>query len=286
MQKPTINQINGRTQNNSTIQFYKSLCTDESRYNREQWRHNYFNYTYNGQIRNISPAGNFIYCAASQEFNRIIKEDTGQYYDYHRDHRTEYIEIEFNPYVLQFKISIQQDMNGVYLCLETNFKPMEDRWNNYTPYVSRYSHRIRSNSEFKNLDIKQYFERFILPKYLFAPGIFRNIQIVKNCNKKEAIKYYKEVLKKVKDTEIYSYKAICRHIKRKLNVQICDDFSEKYLFNLLAEGKRYKTVKKLHKHPSIFELSDQYCSEFDTDGHEEEFLNGIYSDYSDNAIFA
>lgn len=42
---------------------------------------------------------------------------------------------------------------------------------------------------------------------------------------------------------------------------------------------------KQERFKSPFELSDMYSEQFDEDGHEEEFIDDIYSDYPNNAIF-
>jgi hypothetical protein len=182
---------------------------------------------------------------------------------------------------------MKQDINGVFLSLETNFKAIQNYNNSYQLLRHSHSHKVRSNNTFAGLDIADYFQKRILNTYLFAPGLFRNIQIVRNCNKAEAIQFYKNHVKprreEANDYEIMQ--SIVKHINKKLNIKVCGDFTEKTLLHILTTYQRQKTFKKLFNEPSVMELSDLYSSMYDTEDNIEKFLNEELNDYPKNAIF-
>lgn len=277
MQQPTINQLNGRLAANQTIEFYHSLnWYDKDAANRENWRNRYFKFDRYGESVSMSVSGNFIYGAAETYFKRIAGISG---YDYSRDHRQVFFEIEgITGNRLQFQVRAEQDMNGVRLVVETNFKPMKGE--NYYAYFP-----IRSHSTFANLEVKEYFMQRVLRKYLFAPGIFQNIQIWKNCTKKEAIEKYKEI-KHIKQEEVDIWKAWRQLFKRKLNIQISDDIPETLLPSLYHSYQWQKGRKKLFKNPSVFEMHEEYSSQYDDDENMEGFVNEYFEgNYPKNAIF-
>jgi hypothetical protein len=276
----TINQINGRVASNQTISFYKELGLQYEKYNSTNYRNRYFKFKLRDDASSsLTMAGNFIYSAAEIEFTRIIK-DNGNVYRYDRDNRREFFELDFSGYILQFQVRISQSINGVYLSVDTNFNPLKNHNN-------KHAFKIRSNETFANLDIRKYFERAILSKFLFAPGLFRNIQIMRNCSNQEAIQFYKKYCKLSVEnrSEIDALKAWKQLFKRRLNIELCDNIRERAMPAIYNSTKRQKTRKKLFLYPNPLELSDMYCSEFDTDGHELEFLDSFYSDYPKNAMF-
>jgi hypothetical protein len=149
---------------------------------------------------------------------------------------------------------------------------------------------MRSNKSLSELDIKEYFDKKILPKILFAPGLFRNIQIVRNCDKKAAIEFYKEYISfnRVVNTEfdeVDTNKALRQRVCKKLNILVECDKTDRELLSLLATTDRQKTRKKLFRFPSVWELSEMYANEYDDDIHLEGFVNEIENDYPKNAIF-
>ncbi len=279
MRQITINQLNGRLSNNPTINFYLSLCTDKSRYSGD-WRHKYFNYKRGERVDSLSPSGNYIYGAAQREFERLINS---QYYNFERDHKRGNLDIEFSGYKLEFRVKAEQNIQGCFLSCETNFKPIGQS------LLAYHSHKIKSNSTFADLDIIQYLETRILPKYLFANGIFRNIQIIRNCSKAEAIQFYKDnisLFREKRQPENDIYKAWKQLYKRRLNIEICEDLNPKYMAALFNSYTRQKTRQKLFKQPSLFEMAEAYHSENDTEDNMEQFVNDWYGDnYPKNSIF-
>lgn len=284
--KPTINQINGRIKNNPTINFYKSLCTEKSKWS-DEWRHKSFNFLdHHGNIRRMSPKGNYIYCAAYKEFGRMV----GNYKPLHREaeiniRHSERFEIYFCHNTLSFKLHLSQSMYGVSMQVETNFKPIYGGG-----CLAKYV--VRSNQTFNELDLQAYFYKHILPKYMYAEGTFRNIQIIENCSKKEALEYYRKYLS-IKSTYIKdntepidSFAALVKRIKRKLNIVVCDDISEARLYNVLKAYKRQPTLTRMYRQPSFFELSEIYSQEHDEDENIEEFVSDYFEEnYSKDAIF-
>lgn len=271
----TINQINSFVERDQTINFYRELCTDEARWKDYRNRSFDFCYYYEGkkEPRRISPAGTWIYGQAVRQLCRY--RGTDDFYNYERDHRSATEEVIFNCYTLEFRLALEIGLNGIQLIVQTNFKSFE----RYQRFM------VRSNCTFESLDIADYFRKKILPKYLYAEGLFRNIQVMRNCSKKEALEFYLQFVKNPTKEFIDTEKAWKHRFLKRLNIDIADDISERILPRLFSTMERQKTRRKLFKYPSLFSLSEMYSNEFDTDGHEEEFLNEVYSEYPQNAMF-
>lgn len=283
MKLKRINQINAFCERNEVIQLYNWLGTDKVRYS-DNWRNRYYTFVRGGRNDRISISGNFTYGAALTEFERYINGKNDYGWNYHRDNRSEKLEYYFNGHTLYFEVQVSQSINGVWLNIRyNNFKET----NNCETMSKRFL--VRSNSTFADLDIKQYFEKNILSKYLFAPGLFRNIQIVFNYTKKEAIEYYKKhcaVNRAQNEFEaVDSLKTLKQRVCKKLNILVECDKTEKELINLLHTTARQKTRKKLFRFPSVWELSEMYSSQYDDDENMESFVSEIESDYPKNAIF-
>lgn len=282
MKTPTINQINGRVISNPTIQYYQYLSQDYIKYS-DEWRHRYFEFFLSGRQYNITPLGNFIYGAAERDFKRIIQTDTRGLYSYDN----KYFAIEFCNKRIEFQLSLRIDFRGVYLRCDTNFKAIEQfMGNSFAPI------KVRSNSTLAEFDLQEYFIKKILPKYLYPEGIFRNIQIIENCSKKEALEYYRKYLSinathKYEEERIDSYTAITKRLKKKLNIVACGFISEAKLLRVLKTTKTQPVTTELHPEPSFWELSDLYSQTYDEDGHEEQFINHEFEErYSKHSIFA
>lgn len=277
MKPPTINQLNGRLAANATIRFYYDQSSDEARWSRG-WRQRSWNYVYpGGRSSQVTPLGNWIYGAAMDYYHRIAGVSRG--YDYQRDNKQSNFDIEgLVGRPLQFQIRVQRDMGGVVMSVETNFKPITgDEWG------KRFD--VRSNLTFEEFDPKEYFLTRILPKYLFAPGIFRNIQIWLHCTKSEALEKYR-LMSKREPFEVDVWKAWRRLFKRRLNIQVCDEFPDKHLPAIFRTYQYQKNRKKLFKHPSVLDMVEAYSMDHDDDGHEIEFVNDYFNDnYPNNAIF-
>jgi hypothetical protein len=272
MQQPTINQLNGRIASNPTIQFYESLYEW-----RSDWRNRSFMFKRRDELVSLSITGNFIYGAAMREYERIAGISG---YDYHRDSKQEYWDIEGVFGKLQFQVRLQRSMNGVKMSVETNFNAITD--------VRRtVFFKVKSNKTFEELGAREYFEKRILPQYLYAPGIFRNIQIWMNCGKKEALQKYKELKENGKEPfEVDVFKAWRRLFKRRLNIQVADFFPEHYLPAIYKSYQYQNKRKILFKQPSTFELHDYYSNEHDDDENMESFVNEYFdSNFPKNAIF-
>ena len=274
----TINQINSFVQRDQTIQFYISLGTQAARWNDYRNRSFDFCYHYEGKKHphRVSPAGNWIYGQAWRQLCRY--RGTDDFHNYERDHRRARTEYNFNHYNLQFDLSLEISLQGIILIVQTNFKSFE-RYQRFT---------VKSNSTFEALNIADYFRKKVLPKYLYPEGMFRNIQVMRNCSKKEALEFYLQYVKPKKD-QVTAYidteKAWKKRFLRHLNIEIADDISERFLPAIFKTTERQKIRRKLFKHPSAFSLSEMYSSDYDEDGHEEDFLNEFYSEYPKNAMF-
>lgn len=272
----TINQINSFIEQDQTINFYVSLCTDYQQY-RHNWRNQHF--TFLRQDRSpahLSPAGNWIYGQAVRQLCRY--RGTDDFYNYERDNRSALMEIDFSHYSLEFKLKLEIGLQGIQLIVYTNFKEFK--------HYERFA--VRSNESFESLDIANYFLKKILPKRLYPEGIFRNIQVMRNCSKAKAREFYKEhvsLTRERKPEYIDTEKAWKQLFLRRFNIEICDSINEKSLPRIAGSMKRQGTRKKLFKYPSMFELCDRYSSEHDEDGHEEEFLSEVENEYPKNVMF-
>lgn len=273
----SINKINGAILNSASINFYNSLSADYDNY-RYNWRNRYFTYTLPGWNEPVSltPAGNFIFREAMRELDRIAgaKGKT----------KTAKLELEYmNEPILHISINTEVNMSGVTISYNTKFAPMKE--NNFKHF------KIRSNETLEALDIEKYFKEKILSKYLFAPGLFRNIQLIRNLSKTEAIQWYKTWIKAAQkpdqwEAEAQASKTLKQRLKKKLNIRLEDSFKDAYLIHLLKINNRHKRTVQLFREPSIFDMAERYSSHYDTEDNMEEFLEEEFSEFPKKAIFA
>lgn len=274
MTQPTINQLNGRLRNNQTIKFYNSIGFWSTDY-----RNRRFNFKRSDCVDSLSIAGNYLYGAAVRQFE-LAAGVKG--YDWDRDTKRCYFELSFFDRVLQFQVRCEQSMNGVNIrSIETNFKPLKN-WG--SAYII-----VKSNSTFAEFNLEDHFKKRILPKYLFAPGKFQNIQIFYNISKKDAIEKWKEINGRnpidFEDRDDKILTGLKRLLLIRKNIWCADDVRPGKLRKVLSEFPYQKKRKKLFNHPSILEMSDRYSSQYDTDDSFEEFVDDIYNDYPKNSIF-
>lgn len=274
----TINQINQWVKNNQTIQLYFDCENDQNKW-VNNWRNNSYIFDFGRGPDSRTIAGNFLFGACYTEFERF-KNDKSKYYDYSRDNRHETVKFEFSGYQINIQVDLRQSFKGVFLEYSFGFNNNE-----------RVFHRsiVKSNSTFKELDIKAYFMKHEAKKLFHPEGLFRNIQILRNCTKRAALEVYQNFLSKPykKHPEyIDTKKAIAHRFTKKLNCELCDSISEKTALNLLNTMKRQKTRKKIYKHLSPFDLSDIYLSENDTEENMESWLSDyLEENYPKNSIF-
>lgn len=273
----SINQINAFTANNETIQYYRFLSSDDERYKRH-WQNG--SYEFQKGRGGMSVTGNYIYVAACVYFSRFIS--TNEIYNYNRDTRTCNVSYSHNGCSLDFNLRMRQDIYGVHMSCETNMKGLG------RSLISQYSILVKSNSTFAGLDMAQYFEKHILPEYLFPFGMFRNIQIVYNCNKKEALRIYKEFIsvgRTIESDFVDMEKALRHRYTKKFNIVPSFSITVRDLKNNLHHFTKNKKRKYLHKLPSVIEMSDMYSQEYDTDDHLEGFVDETMNDFPENSIF-
>lgn len=256
----SINQINSFCNSNQTIQMYREIDSDRS------WRSKSYCHHYKHGDSYQSNAGTDLYIAA----NRYLIDYCGmQQYDC-----TKYKHYEIDG----FKVSINQKitLSGVYIEVY-HYGSTE-----IMPYFSSY--KIRSNETYDQFDPIKYFENNILPKYLYASGLFRNIQLCYGCSKKDAISWYKKMNTKERVYVVDTDKAWRQLFKRKLNILIENYFTDSELKTLFKVTSRCNVRTKMFKAPSIWELSEQYGCEYDTEEYIEEFIHDQLSDYPKNSI--
>jgi hypothetical protein len=270
----SINGVNQLLAQDQTIQMYLELSQEKYRY-ENHWRHKYYPHNRGGRIDRLSPIGNWLYGAAMTRFYEIMQLPDRYCYD--STHRSANVTLFWNGYERNIRLRMCADIIGVYIECASNsdFKPISgyNRW------------YVRSNQSFQDLNIETYFRKNILPKYLFAEGLFRNIQLYKNLTKQDALKWYKEYMKSQKDNVIDIDKALHNRLKKKINVELQDHLPMGIIINILKTMKRSKKRAKLFKHPSSFMLHEMYSNEYDTDDDMETFIHEYYSQFPKNAVF-
>lgn len=268
----TINQINGRIHRNETIQKYFELGVDK--WAHDTWQNRSYNFIFGERKSNQSVTGTFIYGAAIKELQLLTGSDGN--YNYDRDNKRMTYKVDYNNRSLYFDVIANVDINGITLVIQnTNFKPAEK--------FKRYL--IRSNETWQNFDLNTYFENKILPEYLYAPGLFRNMQIIYGIDKKEVPAKYKWMRGIFNQpTEIDIQKAWRQLFKKRFNVILSDCFNDTKINRMLNTFTWNKTRSKAVNSPSIMELYDHCSSVSDTDnGMISEFWN-VINEYDKNTI--
>jgi hypothetical protein len=270
----SINGVNQLLGQDPTIQMYLELSQDKYRY-ENHWRHRYYEFNRSGRIDRLSQIGNWLYGAAMNKFYEIMQLPNE--YNYESTHRGAKVTLYWNGYERNIRLRMCADIIGIYIECASNseFKPISgyNRW------------YVRSNQSFQELDIETYFRKKILPNYLFAEGLFRNIQVYRNLTKQEALQWYKEYVKSHKDNIIDIDKALHNRIKKKLNMELQDHLPMNVITSLLKTMKRKKVRSKLFKHPNSFMLHEMYSNEYDTEDNMETFIHEYYSQFPKNAVF-
>lgn len=289
MRNKSINQINAFCDRNQTIAHYKYFDSNQAKYaNPQPWQTRYFDYQYQwrGETykRRVTPVGNWIYGDAIREL--AIYRGTDDNYNYERDTRHVHLDIDDPAGSIAVSITawLKVDIDGVWIRWDANMKrsALSDE-----PIIPRTDLvRVRSNQTFEALDIEAYFTRFILSKYLYQPGLFRDIQLYLGLSKADAKKWYAVARQRSKEkATINPEKPLLRRIRRKLNIDVKDWFTDRQLVLILKSQRRRKVRHKLFKQPSPFELLDRYHQEYDTDDHLEQFVNEELDDFGKHVIF-
>ena len=259
----TINQWNGFVDSRpSCIEMYKEMCKPENYYAQNNWRYKEFKFVHG--YRTI--LGNYIFGQAEAEKNYFLhgKRNPIPYRVTHK-----YIDINIDDY--RFRCSARIDglsSKFVFKMEQTTFAPMKD----INPFV------VKSNDPMDMFDLERYFKTFLLPKYLFPEGLFRNIQLLFNCSKKEAVEKYKEHKGYVSESDRIR---IARGILKRKNIYLpshCDvEFAEKAVIACINHP-RYKKRKEVEKAISPWELMEDLTYQFDDD---EDIINAAEEYYLD-----
>lgn len=248
MKAKTINQINGRVKNLPTVQYYLNLCSDESRYNSNNYRSRYFNCP-DGHSRTLS--GNWIYARALKE----MKAATGT--TMYEDRRSVLIDLEY--------------LREIQVTLEVNFYGVSFTYNNYSNLkalpqgFSRV--QIRSNETLENFDLKQYAEKYF--RQFIPAGIIGRIMLHLNKTRQEAKEIYiqakySQPIEERPNPQVNEYNALLKALKR---VNILTDGLET-LPTLRKAWREYKdkpaTPYKRHLQKfDPFAMLDEISGEFD-----------------------
>jgi hypothetical protein len=281
MKKATvsINKVNAFVMNNQVIQMYMDLSDKYNRLVRD-WRHDYYNYNFslemnNNLIRRLSPIGNWIYGAALNELYRKRRVDC--FYRYDRDNRREVFTYEG----IEFNLVCRIDIRGVLMeCSCYN------RGGFINEFLQHKKFKVKSNSSFEEFNMQEYFERVIVPLFLYPPGLFRDAQVVFNMSKEQLKVWYKKHRKEAADDFVDIENHLIKRIRKRLNIVVVEyTFTVSQLLHVLNTYKRRKSQKKLFKLPSVLEMHEQYSNDHDDDDHLESFVDNTLSDFGDNAIF-
>ena len=286
MKQPTINQINGRIKQNPTIQYFLQLDRERDSYavpysdrNYRSREYDFCTYRPDGtkDTRRVSITGNFLFIAACKEFASICG----------LANRYESRATKYGNYELSFNDKIYASFNvrlvaSVYygVCIE-----VESYHSNALKFQR---HQVRSNQTFEALDHIAYFEKYILPKHYFAPGLFRNIQMVYNLTKSQVADKYRQLaaqwkLNASQDTDDLKYAAITRRLRRKKNLLVKWFINPGKLMNVLISSGYPRQPKpiELCEMPNVWDLHDQLSREFDDD---DDIMNEAENIIMDNRI--
>lgn len=270
----TVNQFNSFFRNNLSIQFYQKLCDKyerfESDYRLKYW---YF------KKRHVTIKGTFLY---SHCF-RLITLFLGFRF---RDKT-----IYYNPYsLIDDYLLIRYEIDLIKGLIISVFNQTV---NVYKPLPEYFEKPIKSNNPvswfFDEQNLINYVEKNILNEYLFPKNtLFRKIQEIYKCDKKEAIEKYKYFLNQNKlhnrnltkhEIHVIKYNALVKRLRKKLNINVDVDSEIKYseLLNLLIKNKRFKKMTTFAKAPSYFDVLDGFDGDVDElFDHYNEYINDHY----------
>lgn len=279
----TINQVNAFVDRNQTLLYYKR--ENYKHYNvaipYNHYCHRDFQFRHGGYRWRCSPLGTFIYDQAKKYL-----------YDYCglKEKRSN----ESSPLIRRVSYTLPDDAAWEWtLRIEINFWGVwftAESWHaRFTPEHIKI--KLRSNQSFEEFDLVGYFEREILPKYLYKEGFFRELQLIHNWKKKEAQDAHREAwaniiaaMKKPQRETHDVYKAVYRHLRRKWNIDVQDfdafSVTLKELLNLKRKYTPFKHRMILHTFPSF----DYFETDGDIDEVETEFWE-VMNSYPPNTLF-
>ena len=265
MKKQSINKVNGRISQHPTILAYNEL----SKGNNRNYRNRYFKFKMPGwnDTSSLTPTGNFIYGGAMKAIALIMGEN--QVPSTRRETHTLYF--SERRYV-DFRLCLVVNTFGVYISAQVD----------YCNFLKNGIWKVKSSETFDQLNIVAYFKEHILPKYYFAPGLFRNMQLLYNIPKDKVAAKYKEVFhpefKNIPDPKFSRVKALERRLNKKLNIQTDALLPEKKLIAAFKQFKRQKHKTNLQTQPSPFYLLEDLSWEFDTEEEIMEAAENILTD--------
>lgn len=223
-----INQITGRVRQSPTIQFYATLPRDD-------WRRDSFAFVtwYDTDKREYrSPASNSIYVAAMKELQRLT--DCSQQRRY-----------------THYDVMSQYGTVSVYLILEVTINGVMLKYDFHNGITG--SAVVRSAERFDSLDIGAYFERHILPKYFYAPGFFRDLQMRFGLSKADVKARYAELCRQwihFKRSECDVEKAYARRARKRFNLNFIDTFSLLTMQSVVRQYGKRTNLTNIESQPS------------------------------------
>lgn len=181
----SINQINAFCANNASFQHLSNLYalrnsyTEAENYKTKSYKFNFAYQNASGEFVNYKdnvPFSNFIYHACETELLRFcgIKNYTV---------RRESYKLASKHFDIQISLRLKIGFDGIlfeYSCFESDL-------------IGFGQVKVKSSDSFESLNLPEYFEKQILSKILFNAGLFREIQLLHGCDKKQAIAIYKDL---------------------------------------------------------------------------------------------
>jgi hypothetical protein len=151
-----------------------------------------------------------------------------------------------------------------------------DKTANKLPFINKHSYSFAYNGKINDLSIQTAIINEI-EKHLFAPGLFRNIQLCKYYTKEQAKQFYLTAIKQRKEQpEIYCSDSTHKSILRHLNIFTEYIHDEKFF-------KVAKRLKKQHK-PTAVEMFDlSILDDFEGDIDEAESI--VYESMRPGTIY-
>lgn len=169
----------------------------------------------------------------------------------------------FEGIKLRYNVNIRLDGNVSLIITSAN---IEDNYFNKIPFTDQYNLKF----EYKGILNEVNYSKFItfeLNKYLFAPGLFRDIQLYNYSTKKDAKQLYKRYMLQHRNLLNYDITEVTKWIKRKFNIDISEAMDDIKAINYCKRNGKHSKLVKLIEFPNMEYLTDYE----DTDDIEKEF---------------
>lgn len=263
MQHYTTNQVKQFAANNQYVQMYlQTGCHYQHRYISKIGRNPAINSRYSLDFN--TNFRNQLYAQAWDEvLNKFPKLDEQVFFS---------VNLDGYPY----------KFGGRYNCtisgkvrVEISNCGNDNGYFNKLPFIDAYSHTFVYSGVIDKQHI-QAAAKVEIEKYLYAAGIFRQIQLLNNCTKERAKHFYRATMEHIKNAPAYEAGATLKVIKKRLNLysDILDD--DKFINAAKKIGRRDTPTKVEGYDYSWFNDFDGDCDELETEYYNTLEENTIY----------